>query len=145
MLERGGQVRATGVESRKKATLQADVHAHVEAGSALYSDELLSYEGLAGRYAHQVVDHAVEYVRDVVHTNGMENFWALLKRGIARTYVPVEPFHLFRYLDVQSFRFNTRKDEQGDFGRFRLAASQVVGKRLTYDERSGKTHDTSAH
>ena len=144
MLERGGKVRATVVENRKKSTLQAEVREHVEAGSALYSDELLSYEGLAGRYAHAVVDHAVEYVSGVVHTNGLENFWALLKRGLAGTYVSVEPFHLFRYLDEQSFRYNNRRDAT-DFDRFKLAASQVVGKRLTYAELSGRTFDTSAH
>ena len=145
MLERGGKVRTTVVENRKKQTLQAEVHAHVEAGSALYSDELLSYEGLAAKYAHRVIDHAVKYVDGKVHTNGMENYWALLKRGINGTYVSVEPFHLFRYLDEQAFRFNNRKLNGGDFDRFKLACSQVVGKRLRYDEVSGKTFDPSAH
>jgi ISXO2 transposase-like protein len=79
-----------------------------------------------------------------IHTNGMENYWALLKRGLSGTYVSVEPFHLFRYLDEQAFRFNNRKDAT-DFDRFKLALSQVVGKRLRYDEVSGKTFDPSAH
>jgi hypothetical protein len=105
----------------------------------------LSYDGLAGKYAHQVIDHAVKYVDGKVHTNGMENYWALLKRGLNGTYISVEPFHLFRYLDEQTFRFNNRKPEGGDFDRFRLALSQVVGKRLTYDVVSGKTFDSSAH
>lgn len=123
---------------RKKKTLQAEVHKHVEAGAALYTDQLLSYEGLEGKYAHQVIDHAVKYVDENVHTNGMENYWSLLKRGLAGTYVSVEPFHLFRYLDEQAFRFNHRVGLK-DFDRFRTAVSQVVGKRLTYAAVTGKT------
>jgi transposase-like protein len=133
MLERGGKVRTMVVEDRKKHTLQGEVHKHVLAGSALYTDELLSYDGLAGRYAHQVIDHAVKYVDGQVHTNGMENYWSLLKRGLAGTYVSVEPYHLFRYLDEQAYRFNIRKD-MGDFDRFKFAASQIVGKRLTWKQ-----------
>ena len=98
ILQRGGKVRTNVMPNRKKKALQAEVGKHVEAGSALYTDALLSYDGLAGEYAHQVVDHAVQYVDGKVHTNGLENFWSLLKRGINGTYVSVEPFHLFRYL-----------------------------------------------
>src|SRR6267154_4544346 len=98
ILERGGKIRTTVVPNRKKHELQSQVRKHVEAGAALYSDALLSYNGLASDYAHQVVDHAVQYVDGRVHTNGMENFWSLLKRGLKGTYVAVEPFHLFRYL-----------------------------------------------
>ncbi|HWZ31171.1 MAG TPA: IS1595 family transposase [Bryobacteraceae bacterium] len=142
ILERGkdgkaSKVRTTVIENRKKKTLQAEVHKHVEAGSALYTDFLLSYEGLEGKYAHQVVDHAVQYVDGNVHTNSLENFWSLLKRSISGTYVSVEPFHLFRYLDEQAYRFNNRED-MNDGDRFSLAVSQVVGKRLTYDELTGK-------
>jgi transposase-like protein len=133
MLERGGKVRTSVVENRRKRTLQAEVHAHVEAGAALYTDELLSYDGLAGRYAHQVIDHAVKYVDGQVHTNGLENYWSLLKRAISGTYVSVEPFHLFRYLDKQAYRYNNRK-EMTDFDRFKFAASQIVGKRLTWKQ-----------
>jgi transposase-like protein len=93
IMERGGKVRTVVIPNRKKKALQAEVKKHVEAGSALYTDALLSYEGLAGDYAHQVIDHAVQYVDGRVHTNGLENFWSLLKRGIAGTYVSVEPFH----------------------------------------------------
>jgi len=117
--------------------LQGEVRKHVEAGAALYSDALLSYEGLAGDYAHQVVDHATQYVDGRVHTNGLENFWSLLKRGISGTYVSVEPFHLFRYLDEQTFRYNNRRD-MNDGQRFELAMSHVFGKRLTYSELTGK-------
>lgn len=140
ILERGGKVRTVVIPNRKKKALQAEVRKHVEAGSALYSDSLLSYEGLESQYAHQVIDHAVAYVDGNVHTNGMENFWSLLKRSISGTYVSVEPFHLFRYLDEQAYRYNNRK-EMNDFDRFKLAASQIVGKRLTWDQVTGKNHD----
>ena len=111
------------------------------AGAALYTDALLSYAGLAGDYAHQVVDHASQYVDGRVHTNGLENFWSLLKRGVAGTYISVEPFHLFRYLDEQMFRFNNRKDLK-DADRFNLAVSQIVGKRLTFAQLTGKVGET---
>jgi ISXO2-like transposase domain len=104
---------------------------------ALYSDALQSYDGLAKEYAHQVIDHAVAYVEGRVHTNGLENFWSLLKRSIGSTYVSVEPFHLARYLDEQAFRYNNRKDVN-DGDRFDFAIRQIVGKRLTYSELTGK-------
>ncbi len=138
ILERGGQVRTSVVPSRRKPVLQAEIRKHVEAGSALYTDFLLSYDGLASDYAHQVVDHAVEYVNGRIHTNGLENFWSLLKRGIHGTYVSIEPFHLFRYLDEQTFRYNNRKN-MDDQARFELAMGNVAGKRLTYNELTGAT------
>jgi len=139
ILERGGKVRTAVVPNRRKKALQSKVREHVEAGSALYSDALLSYEGLAGEYAHQVIDHAVSYVDGNVHTNGLENFWSLLKRSISGTYVSVEPYHLFRYLDEQSYRFNNRKMD--DFDRFKMAAEQMIGKRLTWNQATGKGLD----
>jgi transposase-like protein len=140
IVERGGKVRTVVVPDRKKKTLQAEVRKHVKAGSALYTDFLLSYEGLEGDYAHKVIDHAMAYVDGQVHTNTIENFWALLKRGISGTYVSVEPFHLFRYLDEQAYRYNNRKD-MNDFERFKMAASQIVGKRLTWNQVTGKNHE----
>jgi transposase-like protein len=137
ILERGGKVRTSVLPNRKRHAIQSEVRKHVEAGSALYTDALLSYSGLESDYAHQVVDHAVQYVDGRVHTNGLENFWSLLKRGISGTYVSVEPFHLFRYLDEQAYRYNNRKD-MNDFDRFKLAASQIVGKRLTWNEVTGR-------
>src|SRR6266702_3602590 len=137
IMERGGKLRTVVVPNRRRSALQAEVRKHVEAGTALYTDALLSYEGLATDYAHKVVDHAAQYVDGRVHTNSLENFWSLLKRGVSGTYVSVEPFHLFRYLDEQMFRFNNRKDlDDGD--RFSLAVSQIVGKRLTFAELTGK-------
>ena len=94
-----------------------------------------------GEYAHQVVDHAVEYVDGKVHTNGLENFWSLLKRGMNGTYVSVEPFHLFRYLDEQAYRYNNRK--LTDSERLDIAVKGIVGKRLTYDQLTGKQPDSA--
>jgi transposase-like protein len=145
LLERGGKVRAKVVSSRKAKELQAEVRKHVEAGAALYTDSLPSYNGLATDYAYQIVDHAVEYVNGRVHTNGLENFWSLLKRGINGTYVSIEPFHLFRYLDEQSFRYNNRataNNPLNDSDRFSLVTSQFLGKRLTFAELTGKVGET---
>ncbi len=136
ILERGGKVRTVVVPNRRRSALQGEIRKHVEAGAALYTDALLSYNGLEGDYAHQVVDHAVQYVDGRVHTNGLENFWSLLKRSISGTCISVEPFHLFRYLDEQSFRYNERKSTDAE--RFVTAMKQIVGKRLTFDELTGK-------
>jgi transposase-like protein len=141
ILERGkdgkhSTVRTTVIPNPKKKALQAEVRKHVEAGTALYTDALRSYSGL-DEFQHQVVDHAVQYVDGKVHTNGMENFWSLLKRGLHGTYVSVEPFHLFRYLDEQVYRFNNRK--MSDAERFDMAVTGMVGKRLTFDQLTGKT------
>jgi len=110
----------------------------------LYSDALQAYDGLKDDYLHQVVDHAECYVEGQVHTNGLENFWSLLKRGINGTYVSVEPFHLFRYVDEQAFRFNERRDENGDAGRFARICSQASGRRLTWKQLTGKEPDRQA-
>jgi transposase-like protein len=143
ILERGAdgkvsKVRTTVISNRKRKALHAEVRKHVEAGSALYTDALKSYDGL-GEFEHQVIDHAVQYVDGRIHTNGLENFWSLLKRGINGTYVSVEPFHLFRYLDEQAYRYNNRKMTDGE--RFDLAVRGVVGKRVTFDELIGKVAD----
>jgi transposase-like protein len=139
ILERGSdgkhsRVRATVIPNRRKKALQPEVRKHVQAGSALYTDALKSYDGLT-EFEHGVVDHAVEYVSGKIHTNGLENFWSLLKRGIRGTYVSVEPFHLFRYLDEQVYRFNNRKLTDGE--RFDIAVRGVVGKRVTYRALTG--------
>jgi transposase-like protein len=141
ILERGGKaagstVRVKVVDNTKKKTLQSEIRDHVSAGSAIFTDALKSYEGL-DEFQHEVIDHAVEYVRGEVHTNGLENFWSLLKRGIHGTYVSVEPFHLFRYLDEQAFRYNNRKG-LNDGQRFDIAVRRIVGKRLTWDQLTGK-------
>ena len=137
ILERGGNVRAMVVDNRRKKELQKQVREHVEAGTAIFSDELKSYDGLSADYQHAVINHAVEYVNGKVHTNGMENFWSLLKRGLHGTYISVEPFHLFRYIDEQAFRYNNRED-MADGDRFALACSKIAGKRLTWNKLTGK-------
>jgi transposase-like protein len=138
ILERGGKVRTTVVDNRKKKTLQNEVRKHVLAGSAIFTDALKSYDGL-NEFQHEVIDHAVAYVDGEVHTNGLENFWSLVKRGLNGTYISVEPFHLFRYLDEQAFRYNHRKMNDGE--RFDIVVRQIVGKRLTWNALTGK--DTS--
>jgi transposase-like protein len=143
-LERGGKIKTAVLNNRKKKGVHGEIKAHVEEGSALYSDALKSYDGLFGKYDHRVIDHAEKYVDGQVHTNGLENFWSLLKRGLKGTYVSVEPFHLFRYLDEQVFRYNNRKDLD-DSGRFILAISKIVGKRLAFAALTGKTTTTFAY
>jgi transposase-like protein len=137
MVERGGNVIVDHVETRRKKELQGVIRERVEAGSAIFSDELLSYDGLSEDFRHAVINHAVEYVNGNVHTNTMENFWSLLKRGLHGTYISVEPFHLFRYLDEQAFRYNNRKATDAE--RFAAVMKQVVGRRITYKELTGKT------
>jgi transposase-like protein len=137
MVERGGKVRAMHVEGRSAEVLQKHVREMVEVGSAIFSDEYRGYNGLDDEYSHAVINHAIEYVNGNTHTNTIENFWSLLKRGLHGTYVSVEPFHLFRYIDEQAFRYNNRKDMH-DGDRFVAAMQQVVGKRLTYAELTGK-------
>src|SRR6185437_13784214 len=104
----GGKVRTAKIDARSRENLHGEIRKHVSAGSALYSDEWHAYRGLESEYVHKVIDHAEKYVDGRVHTNGLENFWSLLKRGLNGTYVAVEPFHLFRYLDEQAFRYNNR-------------------------------------
>jgi transposase-like protein len=135
LLERHGEgghsrVKAKVVPNVKRKTLSPEAKKHVEEGSEVFTDALKSYSDLGEAYVHQVIDHAESYAKGKVHTNGLENFWSLLKRSIKGTYVSVEPFHLFRYLDEQSFRFNTRKLSDGV--RFLQAAAGIIGKRLTY-------------
>lgn len=136
LLERGGTVRTMVVESSKGKTLVPNVQKNVKAGAHVYTDALQSYNALGADYIHQVIDHAECYVKGNIHTNGLENFWSLLKRGIKGTYVAVEPFHLFRYVDEQAFRFNNRKTDDGV--RFTRVLGNVEGKRLTYKSLIGQ-------
>lgn len=137
LLERHGKdghstIRLTVIEGRKRHQLRAPIDEHIAPGASVYTDALPSYERLDNAYEHKVIDHAEKYVDGQIHTNGCENFWSLLKRTIKGTYVSVEPFHLFRYLDEQAFRFNQRKDN--DAGRFASVLGAVTGRRLTYKE-----------
>jgi hypothetical protein len=140
-LERGGKVRTQIIENRERKTLHAMVKDNVEYGSHLSTDDCHAYWGLDKEYIHQIVDHAERYVDGQVHTNGLENFWSLVKRGLKGTYISVEPFHLFRYLDEQVFRYNnraTKKNFVSDSDRFKMVTSNLAGKRLTYRQLTGK-------
>lgn len=142
------EMRAKVVPNVRRETLQAEILEHVDDGSCLYTDAAGGYRYLPrDRFVHEIVDHARAYVRGRVHTNGMENFWSLLKRNLRGTYVAVEPFHLDRYVDEQVFRFNNRKDSAGkpmaDAERFDRALSQVAHKRLTFAEVTGKAVETA--
>lgn len=141
LLERHGsdghsKVRAKVVPNTRRKTLSPEVRQHVAEGSEVFTDALKSYSDLSDAYTHAVIDHAESYANGKIHTNGLENFWSLLKRSIKGTYVSVEPFHLFRYLDEQTFRFNTRKLSDG--ARFLRAAVGIVGKRVTYKSLIGE-------
>jgi len=142
------RVRATVVPDRKKDTMQTEVTGIVEKGAKVYSDEFAHAWRMDQQFQHEVVDHLKTYVDGQVHTNGMENFWSLVKRGLHGTYVSVEPFHLFRYVDEQAFRFNNRLHKDGekvsDSERFSRLCSQIVGRRLTYMELIGKEGETEA-
>ena len=130
-------VRTKVVADRRRETLVPEVRKNVKPGSVVYTDALGSYSDLATDYVHGVIDHAEKYVEGKIHTNGIENFWSLLKRALHGTYVSVEPWHLFRYLDEEVFRYNNRKTD--DSHRFERVAGRVVGRRLTYDDLTGKT------
>jgi len=120
--------------------MRAEVPAHIAPGSTIYSDEFANTWRMDHQYVHGIVNHLERYVDGQVHTNGLENFWSLLKRSIGGTYISVEPFHLFRYVDEQAFRFNNRKMDDAD--RFVIGMKQIVGRRLTYAELTGKAGET---
>src|SRR5688500_9174946 len=136
MLERArdgnsaSQIRAAKVPHRGPIPLFKHLRTTIERGSTVYTDAHGSYRDISRRYIHEVIDHAREYVRGKVHTNGVENFWSLLKRTIRGTYVSVDPFHVPRYLSEQVFRFNNRRASDGE--RFVAVIDSILGKRLTY-------------
>ncbi len=129
------KVRAAVVPDGKRPTLTGAIAAHVETGETIYADTHPSYHTLGQTYVHEMIDHAQSYVAGRCHTNGLENFWSLLKRSINETYVAVDAPHLGRYVDEQVFRFNERKMD--DAGRFAVAMPGIVGKRLQYKELIG--------
>jgi hypothetical protein len=143
MLERGGKVRAGVIVDRKIESMRPPVQNNIEAGSHIITDEFPTYPWIAkDAYFHEIINHIEGYVRDHIHTNGIENFWSLLKRGLSGTYVSVEPFHLDAYVVEQAFRYNNRRDHN-DATRFAKVVSQVTGKRLTYAEVTGKVNETA--
>lgn len=147
-IERGGKVYAKVVPNRKKETIKDVIFPAIEQGTTVYTDEFPAYVYATKdvEFEHKVINHLEKYVDGNIHTNGIENFWSLLKRGLGGTYVAVEPFHLFRYVDEQAFRFNNRATKDNplnDADRFHLAMSQIVGKRLTYAGLTGKVGETA--
>ena len=147
MLERNTrQVRAKVIPNVRREALQAEILANVTPKSAVFTDGHKGYKGLEKEFVHATVSHINEYVRGQVHTNGIENFWSLLKRSLSGTYVAVEPFHLDAYVTEQVFRYNNRATKDNpltDADRFTLAVSQISGKRLTYAELTGKVGETA--
>ena len=142
LLERNSkQVRTAVIPERKSEHLHGQIRQHVEPGSQLYTDELVQYENLPD-YAREFINHTESYVRGAVHTNGLENFWSLLKRSLGGTYVSVEPFHLQAYVDEQAFRFNKRHATDQD--RFVQLCSMVANRRLTWNDLTDKTHGERA-
>src|SRR5258708_31214672 len=146
MLDRNlRQVRAMVVPDVKRATLKEKILNNVEGGSHVITDDFPSYKyALAEKFAHDVINHVEGYVQGKIHTNGIENFWSLLKRGLRGTYVAVEPFHLDRYVDEQVFRYNNRATKDNplnDDDRFSLLCYQIVGRRLPYADLTGKTQE----
>ncbi|MCH7737527.1 MAG: IS1595 family transposase [Chloroflexi bacterium] len=140
LLERHGPdghsaVNAKVIRSTGQDTLSGTIRRSVEPGTIVYTDEHAGYNAIGPNYTHEVINHAEEYVHGLVHTNGIENFWSLLKRAIKGTYISVEPFHLFRYVDEESFRYNSRKVSDGK--RFNGVMKGVSGKRLTYKQLTG--------
>jgi transposase-like protein len=141
------KIRAQVIPNIRRDTLQNMILDNVEKKSKVYTDQFHGYYDLAEKdFVHETVNHMQEYVRGQVHTQGIENFWSLLKRGLKGTYVAVEPFHLDRYVTEQVFRYNNRATKDNpltDADRFVLAASQIQGKRLTYAELTGKVSGAS--
>jgi transposase-like protein len=131
MLERGGRVKAQVIPSRNKMHINPVMTDNVEAGANLITDEFSTYGVLDTPYNREVITHAMEYVNGHIHTQGIENFWSLLKRSLKGTYISVEPFHLDAYVKEQVFRYNNRKDSD-DFTRFATCIMGIQGKRLTY-------------
>jgi transposase-like protein len=136
------QARTKVIPNVKRDTLQNAILENVTPFARVYTDEATGYDGLEKQFIHKVVNHSLEYIKGQVHTQGIENFWSLLKRGLRGTCINVELFHLDRYLDEQVFRYSNRATKNNpldDADRFTLAASQLAGKRLTYAELTGKT------
>ncbi len=142
------QVRAKVIPNAQRKTLQNAILDNVTPFAKVYTDEWMGYQGIERKYIHEIVTHSKEYVRGQVHTQGIENFWSLLKRTLRGTYVAVEPFHLDQYLAEQTFRYNNRATKDNkltDTDRFACAMAQVAGRRLTYAELTGKDIDDVSH
>ncbi len=149
LLERGtnggpSQVRTTMSQSARRPHISEIVKAHVNPGSFLMTDAHPSYRGMGAEgFIHMTINHALKYAESHIHTNGIENFWSLLKRSINGTYVAIEPFHLEAYLDEQAFRFNKRT--LNDAERMARVVAGIGGKRVTYAELTGKAEQPTVN
>ena len=132
------QVVTRVVRSNRASSLLPHIQQHIPKGAEVHTDAHRAYNGIDADYAHKVVDHAECYVKDGVHTNSLENFWSLLSRTLKGTYVHCAPFHLYRYLDEQTYRFNERKNGNGDQGRLINAVKTTVNRKLTWKKLTGK-------
>ena len=131
MLERGGKVKARVIADRKRQQIKPAMAEAIAPGANIITDEFSTYQFTSDAYSREVITHAMEYVNGHIHTNGIENFWSLLRRGLKGTYISVEPFHLDVHVKEQVFRYNNRK-EADDFARFATCMMGIQGKRLTY-------------
>jgi transposase-like protein len=136
MVERAGTVRAKVISNRKRKNVEPIIREKVETGSKVMTDDDQSGWWTQEEFEHEAINHPKSYVDGNVHTNTIENFWSLLKRGLSGTYISVEPFHLFRYVDEQAWRYNNRAMD--DIHRFIFGMRQIIGKRLTYEQLTGK-------
>jgi transposase-like protein len=133
IIENNGRVRAEPISNLSKAYLQRFVRANAREGATVVTDAFRSYAGLSDAYTHKTVNHSVgEYVRDQAHTNGIESFWALLKRGHYGIFHSMSGNHLHRYVNEFAFRHNTK--QVGTMGFIEATVGRMVGKRLTYKE-----------
>lgn len=113
ILERGGIVKAGKVKDVSKKTLHKLIHRNAEKGSKIFTDEWKSYTGLSSKFSHNIVNHGTgEYVKGEAHTNTLEGFWSLLKRGIVGQYHQVSGKYLDKYINEFCYRYNNR--ENGD-------------------------------
>ncbi|HTL41432.1 MAG TPA: IS1595 family transposase [Pseudolysinimonas sp.] len=132
-LKRGGEVRAELITDLSSAGLQVYVRDNVADDSLVLTDSASAYKGLRWNFEHGSTDHAAgQYVDGIIHTNGIESFWALLKRSIKGTYIAIAPKHLQAYLDERAFAYNNR--EEHDLYRFISAVRSISGRRITYQE-----------
>lgn len=136
-----GKVHAEVIRYADREQMEAMVRRNVKFGSTVYTDAHKGYNGLKSRYTHDFVCHMEQYVKGRVHTNGIENFWGLLKRGLGGTYISVSRWHMSRYVDEQVFRYNNRKNEGAripDSVRFLRVLKDVAGRSLTYADLKAK-------
>ncbi len=132
-VDRDGDIRVKHIEKTDGYTLQIFVETNVEQGTVVYTDTHSGYNGLSYNYQHETVNHSIgEYVRGQAHTNGIESFWATLKRGYKGTYHKMSAKHLSRYITEFAGRHNVR--DYDTLVQMEMLATGFVGKRLRYKD-----------